>query len=211
MIQLRLSLFVTMAVLEDVETQKKGAVGITMWHKVSIDDFHKRGQCHKRIKEAFPIRLSAIHFCLPHENASSNDSSSPQLLRLLKAMFVMSIGAENRPHMRIHIGSTVECMYALQSFGILTEQIPVNATTGETKTKQHLKWLDLKLQNRYRELQIEPGSHPELDLELPISILAAASSKSLPVPVPPARPARPHAPLTRRRSSLAATTSTSCA
>eukprot|EP00533_Pseudo-nitzschia_delicatissima_P005060 CAMPEP_0116101906 /NCGR_PEP_ID=MMETSP0327-20121206/13060_1 /TAXON_ID=44447 /ORGANISM="Pseudo-nitzschia delicatissima, Strain B596" /LENGTH=735 /DNA_ID=CAMNT_0003593899 /DNA_START=263 /DNA_END=2470 /DNA_ORIENTATION=- len=144
--RLRLSLFVTMAVLEDVETQKKGAVGITMWHKVSIDDFHKRGQCHKRIKEAFPIRLSAIHFCLPHENASSNDSSSPQLLRLLKAMFVMSIGAENRPHMRIHIGSTVECMYALQSFGILTEQIPVNATTGETKTKQHLKWLDLKLQ-----------------------------------------------------------------
>lgn len=149
--RLRLSLYCAMAVLEDVETQKKGAVAITMWHNVSIDDFHKRGQCHMQIKESFPIRLSAIHFCLPHENGSNADakirqSSNPQLLRLIKVMFVMSIGAENRPHLRIHIGSTVECVYALQSFGILTEQIPVNTTTGEIKTKQHLKWLELKLQ-----------------------------------------------------------------
>ena len=135
-----------MAALEDVETQKKGAVAITMWHNVSINNFHKRGQCHRRLKIALPLRLSAIHLCLPHENSSSNDSSSPQLLRVIKAMFVMSIGAENRQHLRIHIGSTVECMYAIQSFGILTEQMPVNTTTGKIKIKHHLKWLDLRLQ-----------------------------------------------------------------
>ncbi len=139
--------------MDDVETQKKGAVGITTWHNVSsIDDFHKRGQVHKRIGDAFPIRLSAIHLCLPHHNSfGSNDSEmsqkqNPQLLRIIKAMFVMSIGSENRPHMRVHIGSTVECIYALQSFGILPEQIPLNTTTGKVKTKYHHKWLELKLQ-----------------------------------------------------------------
>ena len=134
-----------------------------MWHNVSIDDFQKRGQCYKRMSSSIPIRYSAIHFCLPHENRQLESSSSqskstrtrtrttsatpnPQLLRLLKAMFVMSIGAELRPHLRVHIGSIVECMYALQSFGILSEQIPVNTTTGKVKTKQHLKWLELMLQ-----------------------------------------------------------------
>ena len=148
-------MYCIMAILEDVETQKKGAVGVTMWHNVSMDDFQKRGQCHKRISEAIPIRFSAIHFCLPHEIPSSpvdpkaenlRRTANPQLLRLLKTMFVVSIGAELRPHLRVHIGSNIECMYALQSFGILPEQIPINTTTGKVKTKQHLKWMDLKLQ-----------------------------------------------------------------
>jgi len=153
--RLRLSLYCAMAVLDDVETQKKGAVGVTMWHNVSIDDFQGRGQCHKRLSNSTPIRLSAIHLCLPHDNTSATTDSNaknlrrtanPKLLRLLKAMFVVSIGAEFRPHLRVHVGSTVECMYALQSFGILSEQIPINTTTGKIKTKQHLKWLESKLQ-----------------------------------------------------------------
>lgn len=153
--QLRLSLYCAMAVLDDVETQKKGAVGVTMWHNVSIDYFQGRGQCHKRLSDSTPIRLSAVHLCLPHDNTSATTDSNaknlrrtanPELLRLLKAMFVVSIGAEFRPHLRVHVGSTVECMYALQSFGILSEQIPINTTTGKIKTKQHLKWLESKLQ-----------------------------------------------------------------
>jgi hypothetical protein len=141
-----------MSLLEDVETQKKGAVGISVWHNVSIDDFRKRGQCHKRLSESVPMRFSALHCCLPHENSFDSMESNtlqtpnPQLLRLIKAMFVMSIGAHNRPHLRVHVGSTVECMYTLQSFGILPEQLPFNSTTGKLKTKYHLKWLDLKLQ-----------------------------------------------------------------
>ena len=34
-------------------------------------------------------------------------------------------------------------MYALQSFGIHSDQIPVNISTGRLKTKQHSKWLQL--------------------------------------------------------------------
>jgi hypothetical protein len=158
-------MYCAMAATDDVETQKKGAVGVTMWHNVSIDDFQKRGQCHKRLSDSTPIRLSAIHFCLPHENASATTDSNgrnvrrapnPKLLQLLKAMFVVSIGAEYRPHLRVHIGSTIECMYALQSFGILSEQIPINTTTGKVKTKQHLEWLNLKLQKERALKENEP-------------------------------------------------------
>ena len=140
-----------MAILEDVESQKKGVAAISFWHNVSIDDFQKRGQCHKRIAESAPIRCCAIHVCLPQEKSLRSDSkvrraANPQLLSVIKAMIVLSIGSELRPHLRVHIGSTIECVYALQSFGILTEQIPLNTVTGKLKTKQHLKWLDLKLQ-----------------------------------------------------------------
>jgi hypothetical protein len=34
-------------------------------------------------------------------------------------------------------------MYALQSFGIHSDQIPINSSTGRLKTKQHSKWLHL--------------------------------------------------------------------
>jgi hypothetical protein len=34
-------------------------------------------------------------------------------------------------------------MYALQSFGIHSDQIPVNSSSGKLKTKQHSKWLEL--------------------------------------------------------------------
>lgn len=141
-----------MAVMEDAESQKKGIVAISLWHNVAIDDFHQRGLCHKRMSEALPMRPSAIHFCLPHQNSlmtKDPKASKPpnhHLLRLIKTIFVMSIGSELRPHLRVHMGSTVECMYAMQSFGIHVEQIPVNTTTGKVKTKQHLKWLELKLQ-----------------------------------------------------------------
>jgi len=155
-----------MTVAEDIETQKKGAVMISMWHNMSIDDIKQRGQTHAKMRDAFPIRISAIHFCLPYETSFfMNDSNgskkrrynnNPQFLQLLKAMFIMSIGAELRPHLRVHVGSTVECIYALQSFGILPEQIPFNAATHTIKTKYHLKWLELKLQ---KEKALEKNKH----------------------------------------------------
>jgi len=144
--RLRNSLYLIMSIIEDVTTQKKGAVVITMMHNVSIDDIQRRGRVHQQIRDCFPLRTSALHFCLPHKHQTAQPTPNPQLLRLLKAMFVMSIGAELRPHLRVHTGSTVECMYALQSFGILSDQLPFNSTTGKVKTKQHRKWLDLMLQ-----------------------------------------------------------------
>jgi len=152
--RLRMSLYCMMHVAQDVQTQRKGAVGIAMFHNVSIDDLQKRRMCHKRLVESVPIRFSAIHLCLPQENHSpsqmdttqSSSTTTTNLLHLIKAMFVMSLGTRPRRQLRIHVGSFMECMYALQSFGIVPEQVPVNATTGKVKVKQHLRWMDLMVQ-----------------------------------------------------------------
>ncbi len=42
------------------------------------------------------------------------------------------------------LGSVTECHYSLQSFGINAQQIPINTNSGTRKTKQHLKWLELR-------------------------------------------------------------------
>ena len=41
------------------------------------------------------------------------------------------------------IGSPVECIYALQSFGISAKQIPLNTSTGELNLTNHNRWLEL--------------------------------------------------------------------
>merc|ERR1711971_627007 len=58
-------------------------------------------------------------------------------------MLALSIGPDLRPHFRTHTGSVVECIYALQSFGLHWDQIPISSSTGKLKAKHHLKWLKL--------------------------------------------------------------------
>jgi len=41
------------------------------------------------------------------------------------------------------IGSPVECIYALQSFGISSKQIPLDTSTGELNLTNHNRWLKL--------------------------------------------------------------------
>lgn len=38
----------------------------------------------------------------------------------------------------------VECIYALQSFGIDSDQVPISSSSGKLKTKQHAKWLEFR-------------------------------------------------------------------
>ena len=42
------------------------------------------------------------------------------------------------------IGSVVECIYALQSFGIDADQVPISSSSGKLKTMQHAKWLEFR-------------------------------------------------------------------
>jgi hypothetical protein len=41
-------------------------------------------------------------------------------------------------------GSATECLYSLQSFGILSERIPMKNDSVTPRTEQHLKWLDFR-------------------------------------------------------------------
>lgn len=45
--------------------------------------------------------------------------------------------------MRFHGGSVTECLYALQTFGIPSNQIPIVPSTGKVRMKNHTKWIEL--------------------------------------------------------------------
>mmetsp|Transcript_3739 Transcript_3739/g.9787 ORF Transcript_3739/g.9787 Transcript_3739/m.9787 type:complete len:768 (-) Transcript_3739:404-2707(-) len=164
--RLRLSLYCVLAFIEDVETQQKGAVTMSWWHNVSVDDFLIRKKVHERV-DAIPMRMGAYHLCIPSENksgrvgkkakaGSGGEGVSSGIAHLIKTMAVISIGSELRPHLRFHTGSVLECFYALQSFGIHSDQIPVNTSSGKLKTKQHLKWMELR---RLKEESLKNDEH----------------------------------------------------
>ena len=44
----------------------------------------------------------------------------------------------------VKIGSVVECMYTLQSFGIDSINVPISSSSGKLKTKQHAKWFEFR-------------------------------------------------------------------
>jgi hypothetical protein len=43
-----------------------------------------------------------------------------------------------------HVGSPMELMYDLQTFGISPDQIPINSNTGKVKNQYHLKWISMR-------------------------------------------------------------------
>ena len=108
----RLSLIMVMAILDDIETQRKGAVGFSWWHDVTVDDFIIRKKVHEKLK-FLPLRLGAYHCCIPTETKSARDGKkrkenngglSPAMAQIVKAMLVVSVGSELRPHLRFHTG-----------------------------------------------------------------------------------------------------------
>eukprot|EP00536_Pseudo-nitzschia_multiseries_P000826 jgi/Psemu1/95895/gw1.10.5.1 len=148
--RLRLGTYMLLSLLEDVETQQKGIVAISWWNNISVDDFLIRGKVHNRLN-CMPMRVGAMHCCIPTvakrshvgektEGISDNESGMAQII---KAMFVFSIGSSVRSHFRLHTGSVIECIYALQSFGIHSDQLPITTSSEKWKTKHHLKWLEL--------------------------------------------------------------------
>lgn len=56
----------------------------------------------------------------------------------------------------ISIGSVVECIYALQSFGIDGDHVPISSSSGKLKTKQHTKWLEFR---RMKEESLKMQGH----------------------------------------------------
>lgn len=103
--------YVALCIMDDVETQQKGVVGLSWWHDVSVDDFMIRRKVHEKIK-SLPMRMGAFHCCIPSEVTSDNGKKvkgngggiSSGMAQLIKAMFVVSVGPKVRPHLRFHTG-----------------------------------------------------------------------------------------------------------
>jgi len=146
--------FAMNAVQNDIDTQKRGVVLVHWMHQIRTDDLHIRNFCHKTLVPALPCRINAVHCYVP---AAGNQ----RLVPMFKTMFLLAIGSDLRLRIRIHTGSPMECLYALQTFGIQASQVPINPTTGKRKNSTHLRWLE---QRRLQErLQSQNASYEGID------------------------------------------------
>ena len=96
----------------------------------------------QRMIEIIPPKFSAVHLCFPEGT----------MYEIAKAAIMLLIGKENRQRLRLHVGSYQECKYALRSFGIPVDRLPIDLESKAkyvTKNKQydlkhHRKWLSMR-------------------------------------------------------------------
>lgn len=128
---------VTMFALRDVETQKRGIVGIA--YNVGRDRTEDREAVWKagKIVSILPLRFTAVHYCFDDER-----------VRLLfsVAMFVFNKNARIR--CRVHFGTDMECIYTLMTFGIPSDKLPVG-TSGEKTFDAHEEYIR-KMRNAHK-------------------------------------------------------------
>jgi hypothetical protein len=123
--KLRVHWYIIAAMSDDERAQREGFLTVAYNVQVDIASLFKR-QVAKiqhvsigrftRMRECLPMRPSAIHFCY-------NDIR----LRPFISIYQKLIGTHGRVRFRTHLGSHTECQYALMSFGIMPESLPVDS------------------------------------------------------------------------------------
>lgn len=120
----RACFYIYMVVAEDLDAQLKGivnvsyAVGSPVFKSVQIN-----------LRRAIPLHIACQHFA--YDDPFAYWSASRGVALLTK---------NHRVRFRSHMGSHVECQYALATYGIPRHALPVN-TNGDLSTDYHMAWL----------------------------------------------------------------------
>lgn len=137
---------------EDVETQRKGVVGIAWSGSESLFGIRIPGTPgNKRIlnpngrgmEGGTPVRFVAFHFCYP----------DTPVFRIVRTFYVLVTAEEGRARMTSHHGTKIEMQYTLLGYGIPVSHIPAT-DTGVVKVKNHNQWLRIR-----KQLEKDPTSH----------------------------------------------------
>ena len=96
----------------NLETQQKGVVMVNFpTHYVNnTKDARKRLDSFSRIAQCIPVRIVAVHFCVPNSH----------LFQFLNSVLNSVYGTSSRPlipRVRFHLGNPIEIRYKLQQFG----------------------------------------------------------------------------------------------
>lgn len=154
----RVNVYLCFSVLaQDVTTQRLGAVTLGSFGRGAEEcmrtEIRTIRKLIKRFFAAVPLRWSAAHLCIPND----------PLLHVVKALVLFIIGQNGRRILRIHVGTPVECDYALRSFGIPTEDIP-RTFTHTIKTKNHARLIKIR---RVVDAFVEKASETDEDFRFP--------------------------------------------
>ena len=157
-----------MVASNDVETQQKGVVFLvypTISKKdggsgsskgATISQMMLPNQTdrilHKKCNEAAPIRIAAVHFCLPNT----------PFFHLLRSVMTMTLPVSYRNRLKFHVGEGIELQYILKGFGIPTENLPIT-DTGNIKTTYLKQWLRVR---KVIEVEMTPSGQSTKTLSI---------------------------------------------
>mmetsp|Transcript_87484 Transcript_87484/g.131231 ORF Transcript_87484/g.131231 Transcript_87484/m.131231 type:complete len:468 (+) Transcript_87484:35-1438(+) len=120
---------VTMHALQDVETQRRGMIGLA--YNVGRDHTKDREAVWKNAKllSAIPVRFKCLHYCYDDEK-----------VRTLFQVAMLVFNRSERFRCRFQFGTDMECIYNLMTFGIPSDILPVQ-TSGELRLEAHQEYV----------------------------------------------------------------------
>jgi len=105
------------AALEEEETQKHGVVFLIYPHKARFKQFDRQlaKMNMESLKEAIPVRMSALHICHP-----------PGFINLLLPIMKLLMGERLRKRIKFHTGSTENVLNSLETYGLTKDVVPTD-------------------------------------------------------------------------------------
>lgn len=111
---------------------------------------------HAQLSFALPVHLSAFHLCVGDKRQYILCNAVIKLMpRKLRARF------------RLHVGSHVECQYALSTYGIAPGSLPLSPETSALDKEPHMRWMQSCL---VADARIHPMlAEPQPQIQCPYS------------------------------------------
>lgn len=159
-------MYLLVVAAEDEETQRKGLVIVNYFigQLTLVKDVDRRDvEQGSGATHWIPIKICCIHQCI-------NDL----VLRTLAKLIVLDMGQRRRIRSRSHTGTHSEIQYALLSFGIPVDSLPITYN-GEIKFAQHTKWI-ARRKMKDRELQLH-GTFDGIELPSRMDVLFGRGRK----------------------------------
>lgn len=121
----RVAFYIFMVATESEETQKRGMVCV--YYLLDATNF---SSVTGKLRSTMPVHIASLHLCY-------NDITQ----YAVTCMGVYALNPRIKVRFRPHFGSHIECQYALTTFGIPRQALPVSAS-GEMFTDQHQCWIE---------------------------------------------------------------------
>ena len=130
---LKMMMYTSWVIGNDIDTQRKGAVLISMFDSSFPQKPTLEAPLLPSDQWTLSVRMSAMHICTPDTPIS----------RLRRSLIIMALGSDLRSRLKLHAGTSIEHRYILQNYGIPIEFIPITYT-GKIKLKYVRQWLRLR-------------------------------------------------------------------
>jgi hypothetical protein len=123
------------ALLENVESQKKGVIVLGYPHHAKLSQIDRKllKLNGESLRECIPVRLSALHLCHP-----------PVFFAVVFPLFKIFLGERLRKRLKLHAGTKEHVLQALaEPYGLTRDVIP--AELGGDVALDARSWLDARL------------------------------------------------------------------